>query len=63
VAGATKPLVNANGISPRTALNAAFLGDWGEATKQYAALASANPDNEAFRLAVRLTADHAVRRP
>jgi len=63
VTGATKPLADANGFSPRTALNAVFLGDWGDATKQYAALASANPDNEAFRLAARLTADHAVRRP
>ena len=51
------------GVSPRAALDAAFLGNFKDASRAYAKLAAANPDNKAFQLASQLTASEAVRRP
>lgn len=49
--------------SARAALSAALLGNLDQAADLYTRLSAAQPDNEAFRLAARLTAAHAVRRP
>ena len=49
--------------SPRAALDAAFLGNLKDASRLYAKLADANPNNQAYRLAARLAAEDAVRRP
>lgn len=49
--------------TPRAALDAAFLGNLKDASRMYTRLANANPDNQAYRLAARLAAEDAVRRP
>ncbi|MES1183880.1 MAG: hypothetical protein ABUL60_08685, partial [Myxococcales bacterium] len=52
-----------SGASARAALSAALLGNLDEAAELYTKLAAAEPGNQAFSLAARLTAAHAVRRP
>jgi hypothetical protein len=52
-----------SGASPRAALSAALLGNLDQAAELYTKLAAADPGNQAFSLAARLTAAHAVRRP
>lgn len=52
-----------SGASARTALSAALLGNLDQAAELYTQLAAADPGNQAFSLAARLTAAHAVRRP
>jgi hypothetical protein len=51
------------GASPRAALSAALLGNLDQAAELYTKLSEADPSNQAFRLAARLTAAHAVRHP
>jgi len=51
-----------SGASARAALSAALLGNLDQAAELYTKLA-ADPGNQAFSLAARLTAAHAVRRP
>jgi hypothetical protein len=56
-------VVAASGASPRAALSAALLGNLDQAAELYKDLAAADPSNQAFSLAARLTAARAVRRP
>jgi hypothetical protein len=51
------------GASPRAALSAALLGNLDQAAELYNKLSEADPSNQAFSLAARLTAAHAVRHP
>jgi hypothetical protein len=61
---APPPVVVAqSGASPRAALSAALLGDLDQAAELYKDLSAADPNNQAFGLAARLTAARAVRRP
>jgi hypothetical protein len=60
---AAPSIVTPPGASPRAALNAALLGNLDQAAELYAKLSAADPSNQAFSLAARLTAAHAVRHP
>lgn len=52
-----------SGTSPRAALSAALLGNLDKAAELYKDLSAADPSNQAFSLAARLTAARAVRHP
>lgn len=62
-AAAPSITVAPSGASARAALNAALLGNLDQAAELYAKLSAADPSNQAFGLAARLTAAHAVRHP